>query len=110
MISEWRASAKNLLYHFRRVLKGMVPFSPSWDPTKQENVELDKESLTYIQTMSEILGKRSKPRCIPSCLLRMALTLSLPPSEAELSNLREEGLDNIKARPLSWLAELFLDD
>lgn len=60
MISEWRDSAKNLLYHFRCVVKGMIPFSPSWDPNKQNQVELDQESLAYIQTMSKILDERSK--------------------------------------------------
>lgn len=87
MISEWRHSAKNLLYHFRCVLKGMIPFSPSWDPIHQNQVELDQESVAYIKKMSKILGGR----------------------EAELLNLRE-GLDNIQARPLTWLVELFLDD
>jgi hypothetical protein len=60
MISKWRASAKNLLYHFRCVFRGMVPFSPSWDPKKQRQVELDAMSLEYIQTMSKIIVQRSK--------------------------------------------------
>ena len=60
MISKWKASAKNLLYPFRRVFKGMAPFSPSWDPKKQNQVELDPKSIEYIQTMSKILDQRSK--------------------------------------------------
>ena len=62
MISKWRASAKNLLYHYRVVLRGMVPFSPSWDPKKQKQVELDAKSLEYIVTMSKIIEQRSKLR------------------------------------------------
>ena len=38
----------------------MVPFSPSWDPKKQKEVELDAKSLEYIQTMSKIIDQRSK--------------------------------------------------
>ena len=60
MISKWRASAKNLLYHYRVVVRGMVPFSPSWDPEKQKQLELDAQSLEYIQTMSKIIVQRSK--------------------------------------------------
>lgn len=32
VFEEWRHSAKNLIYHFCCVLKGMVPFSISWTP------------------------------------------------------------------------------
>jgi hypothetical protein len=38
----------------------MVPFSPSWDPEKQEQVKLDEESIVYIQKMSKIFHERSK--------------------------------------------------
>lgn len=60
MISEWRASAKNLIYHFRCVLKGMIPFSPSWNASKQELAELDHASLSYIRSMTKLLEERSK--------------------------------------------------
>ena len=60
MISLWKASAKKLIYLFRVVLKGMVPFSPSSDPNTQKQLELDEASRTYIRTMSKILDQRSK--------------------------------------------------
>jgi hypothetical protein len=95
----------------------MVPFSPSWDPKKQKQVELDALSLEYIQTMSKIIVQRSKlmfffKKFTSSCLLQCqwrVLILLFTPSEDELSALREEGGDNSTARPLVWLVELFLD-
>jgi hypothetical protein len=96
----------------------MVPFSPSWDPKKQKQVELDAMSLEYIQTMSKIVVQRSKLTMIfflkftSCCFLQcqwLLLILLFTPSEAELSALREEGGDNSTARPLVWLVELFLD-
>ena len=60
MISLWKASAKKLIYLFRVVLKGMVPFSPSWNPDTQKQVELDEASRIYIRAMSNILDERSK--------------------------------------------------
>lgn len=123
MISKWRASAKNLLYHYRVVVRGMVPFSPSWDPEKQKQLELDAQSLEYIQTMSKIIVQRSKSffftfTSLVHIRVFLPLVMSMPstntlliftPSEAELSALREERGDNSSARPLVWLVELFLD-
>ena len=57
----------------------MVPFSPSWDPKKQKEVELDAQSLEYIQTMSKIIDQRSK--LVSSFFLKkglLILYLSLP--------------------------------
>jgi hypothetical protein len=60
MIEEWKASAKNLIYHFRCVLKAMVPFALSWTPQKQKHANLDNESLSYIKTMAALIDARSK--------------------------------------------------
>jgi hypothetical protein len=60
MIEKWRDSAKNLIYHFRGVLKGMVPFLESWTPDMQTSANIDSESLTYIRETAKILEVRSK--------------------------------------------------
>jgi len=60
MIAEWQASAKNLIYHFRCVLKGMVPFSRTWDPDDRERSHLDQHAMTYIRHMSDKIARRRK--------------------------------------------------
>ena len=112
MISKWKASAKNLLYHFRCVLRGMVPFSPSWNPKKQKQVELDAMSLEYIQTMSRILGQRSKLmssfKFTSSCLSQWqwrVLTFSLPHQKLNCLHCARKGLKIVMHdRWLGWLS------
>ena len=91
----------------------MIPFSPSWDPKRQKQVELDAMSVEYIQTMSKILDQRSKLtfsfKFTSSCLSQWRVLFFFSPLEVELSALREEGCENIHGRPLAWLVELFLD-
>ena len=62
MIEEWRASAKNLIYHFRCVLKAMVPFSLLWTAQKQKQANLDNESLSYIKRTAALIEARSEFR------------------------------------------------
>lgn len=61
MISEWEHSAQILIYHFRCVLKGMVPFSLSWDYLNGNRVRagLDDDSYSYVQNIASLLKDRS---------------------------------------------------
>jgi hypothetical protein len=88
MISKWRASAKTLLYHFRCVIRGMVPFSPSWDPKKQKQVELDAMSLEYIQTMSKIIVQRSKLMSFFKVHLLLLFAMSMAVTNTSLYPIR----------------------
>lgn len=62
MIDEWEHSAQILIYHFRCVLKGMVPFSLSWDPPSgnRERAGLDDDSYSYVRRIASLLRDRSK--------------------------------------------------
>lgn len=59
MIEEWRHSAKNLLYHFKVVVRGMIPFEHDWTPEMQEKTGLDDESVDYIRKVSGLITERS---------------------------------------------------
>lgn len=59
MIEEWQCSAKNLMYHFRVVIRGMIPFSNDWTPEMQEKSGLDDVSVVYIRKVSALVAERS---------------------------------------------------
>ncbi len=105
MIGLWRASAKNLLYHFKCILTGMVPFSPSYELGKDEVSGLDDAALKYIERMKALTQARSDSPTSPCDQNRANVTAPVQ----ELASLREVDLDNTQAKPLSWICELFLD-
>ncbi|RSL60445.1 hypothetical protein CEP54_006709 [Fusarium duplospermum] len=49
MLSMWRASAKYLLYHYRCVMKGTLPFSPSFKLEGAGNALPDADARQYIR-------------------------------------------------------------
>jgi hypothetical protein len=63
MMEEWEYSAKNLISHFRCVIRGPIPFTLNWQNTKKANKRragLDEESCLFIEQMcSKIQERRS---------------------------------------------------
>ncbi|KAK4203007.1 hypothetical protein QBC40DRAFT_337852 [Triangularia verruculosa] len=92
MMQEWKHSAKTLIYHYRAVLKGMVPFAATWNDKHatvlRRDCGLDEKALQYVQQMSDIIGGRL----------------------GFLKQLTNEGVDNDAAKPLAWIAQLYVDD
>lgn len=92
MIDEWKYSARILIYHYRAVLKGMVPFAATWNDKHvaelRHNCGLDEEALQYARQMSGFIRTRFD----------------------SLRRLTKEGLDNDAVRPLAWIARLYIDD
>ncbi|KAK0735347.1 hypothetical protein B0T21DRAFT_184667 [Apiosordaria backusii] len=92
MIEEWEYSAKILIYHYRAVLKGMVPFAATWNDKHVAELRrecgLDEEALQYTRQMSDIIGSRADL----------------------LKQISKENLDNASAKPLVWIAQLYVDD
>lgn len=63
MIDEWEHSAKVLIYHYRAVLKGMVPFSASWgdeQTQKMRECNLDDKALDHIRELQLLIKDRGK--------------------------------------------------
>jgi hypothetical protein len=58
MIGEWRSSAKILIYHYRSIIRGMLPFYQDWTPKMQEDANLDDESLEFVKKICEIVAHR----------------------------------------------------
>ncbi|KAK4223412.1 hypothetical protein QBC38DRAFT_459354 [Podospora fimiseda] len=87
MLEEWQRSAKNLIYHFRVVSKGMVPFSQTWTQDLQETAGIDDESLAYIRKISTLVASRRD----------------------ELSSLCCSDSVDESPQPLMWIGRLFLD-
>ncbi|UPL00332.1 hypothetical protein LCI18_011266 [Fusarium solani-melongenae] len=87
MLGLWRASAKYLLYHYRCVMKGTLPFSSSFNLKGEGYATLDTEAIKYIRNTAALVRER----------------------EVELNDLRDRDLDNTSVKPLSWISELFLD-
>ncbi|KAK4171313.1 hypothetical protein QBC36DRAFT_350441 [Triangularia setosa] len=92
MMEEWEYSAKILIYHYRAVLKGMVPFAATWNDKHvaelRKECGLDPESLQYARQMSDIIRDRAD----------------------FLQQISKENLDNASAKPLVWIAQLYVDD
>ncbi|KAH6981745.1 hypothetical protein BKA56DRAFT_584418 [Ilyonectria sp. MPI-CAGE-AT-0026] len=90
MIKEWQHSAKVLIYHYRAVLKGMVPFSAPWDDEqtqKMRECSLDDKALDYIRELQLLIKDR----------------------DAELQKVSREDLTNSRAKPLVWISQLYVD-
>jgi hypothetical protein len=64
MMEEWAFSAKVLIYHYRVILKGMVPFASPLDEKRLQEIEqcagLDKEAVDYIRHLALMLQKRGE--------------------------------------------------
>ncbi|KAK4170968.1 hypothetical protein QBC36DRAFT_350679 [Triangularia setosa] len=92
MMEEWEYSAKILIYHYRAVLKGMVPFAATWNDKHvaelRKECGLDPESLLYAHQMSDIIRYRAD----------------------FLQQISKGNLDNASAKPLVWIAQLYVDD
>ncbi|KAJ4307514.1 hypothetical protein N0V84_012679 [Fusarium piperis] len=58
MVSLWRASAKNLLYHYRCIMKATLPFSPSFKLEDEGYALLDTQAVQYIRTMASLVRER----------------------------------------------------
>ena len=62
MIQEWGYSAKILIYHYRVILKGMIPFALAWDDNHEkrmrEQCRLDDTALKYIRHVGQVIKGR----------------------------------------------------
>ncbi|KAK2591646.1 hypothetical protein QQS21_010660 [Conoideocrella luteorostrata] len=87
MMEKWKYSAENLIYHYRCILRGMDPFSLSWEAWGSvEDVakaNLDTPAILYMQKMSDLLKDRHD----------------------FMARARQQ-----VGKPFSWLCELFLPD
>jgi len=92
MIQEWEHTAGNLIYHFRSILRGNIPFSLSSDfwhsnrrkaPVLRENLP-NAEALDFVRQMATLIDSHQQ----------------------ELLAARHRGVKD--AQPFLWLAELFL--
>ncbi|KAI1327876.1 hypothetical protein F5Y16DRAFT_370577 [Xylariaceae sp. FL0255] len=86
MYDLWRASAKNIIYHFR-CYRGNAPFAPSFDSTKDGRIKLDHHATEHVTKMAALLQRRAP----------------------EIEHLRDYDMDNRQAKSLVWLSELFLE-
>ncbi|KAH7019025.1 hypothetical protein EDB80DRAFT_699706 [Ilyonectria destructans] len=91
MIEEWEHSAKILIYHYRAILKGMVPFSTPWDNEQTQRMRskcsLDEKALDHIRELQLLIKDR----------------------DAELQKVSREDLNNSGAKPLVWISQLYVD-
>lgn len=108
MLGLWRASAKYLLYHYRCVMKGTVPFSSSFNLKDEGYALLDTEAMKYIRNTAVLVRERGAVFLASSTYL-FTPSADKARSEVELNALRDRDLDNISVKPLSWISELFLD-
>jgi ribosomal protein L13 len=60
MIEEWEYSARNIIYHFRAIVKGMVPFSQKWTEEMKQLADVDDEAMEYIKKTSEMIRESGK--------------------------------------------------
>jgi hypothetical protein len=121
MIQEWEYSAKILIYHYRVVLKGMIPFAVPWDKKHQRHLRheanLDDEAMAYIRTLKGKIQERGKSDFIhSSCLFRFMLSPRFAPyakicktTGRELHRASEEDISNKAAKPLVWISRLYID-
>ncbi|KAF3020918.1 hypothetical protein E8E14_002226 [Neopestalotiopsis sp. 37M] len=87
MIEEWQQSAKNLIYHFRVVIKGTLPFAQTWTEDMQEKAGIDNKSMDYIKRISSMAANRRE----------------------ELLKLCTINAVEQDPKPLMWIASLFLN-
>ncbi|KAL4795137.1 hypothetical protein BDV19DRAFT_177499 [Aspergillus venezuelensis] len=88
MIEEWQQSAKNLIYVFRCLARGMVPFGLQWSQEMQKQANLDDEGLAFVRQVSQIVDQRRQ----------------------ELTALSKMSLNNNQVTPLLWIACLFVQE
>ena len=62
MIKEWEYSVKTLIYHFRCILRGMIPFALSWKPESgnKARADLDDDAVAFIEGIASIAEARRK--------------------------------------------------
>ncbi|KAK5086716.1 hypothetical protein LTS08_007130 [Lithohypha guttulata] len=87
MMSQWRQSAKNLIYHFRVVIVGMLPFSERVAFSASAVSRMDSSALAYVNKMRTMLQDRRD----------------------EINKLCKNDLDNEQGRPLFWIAQLLVN-
>ena len=62
MIHEWRHAAKVLLYHYRMILKAMIPFQTPWEQWRIDEMtgsaDFDQDSANYVKSVIEIKLRR----------------------------------------------------
>ncbi|TAQ89928.1 hypothetical protein B7494_g1784 [Chlorociboria aeruginascens] len=88
MIGEWEYSARNIIYHFRAVVKGMVPFSQKWTDEMMQLADVDDEAMEYIRKTSDMICER----------------------EAEFACLGTAEINNDTTTPLVWIAQMLTDN
>lgn len=92
MMQEWSYSAKVLIYHYRAILRGMVPFSMDMDTKAiselSRTANLDTDSETYITLLREIVKERGP----------------------ELRKDSMTDLDNNEGAHFAWISQLYVDD
>ena len=60
MIEEWKYSAENLIYHFRAILRGMIPFAQTWELENgnKARADLDEHAFAFIQSIAQMAHTR----------------------------------------------------
>lgn len=106
MIQEWRHPVKVLIYYFRCILKGMIPFSAEWSEKHvaqlRRQCSLDEDAIAYLRRLSTIINDRGK-------IITKAITRILTsPKETELQGASQDDLDNFSAKPLVWISRLYV--
>ncbi|KAI9150893.1 hypothetical protein HJFPF1_10670 [Paramyrothecium foliicola] len=93
MVKEWIGSAKNLIYHFRAIVRGVSPFKIYAESkiARQDIIDrarLDERAIGYMDRISVVLKEHS----------------------GDLREASRVNLDNNEAMPLVWISRLFIDD
>lgn len=63
MLQEWTYSAKVLIYHYRAILKGMVPFAPDSEVSDEQlkkGAGIDEQAMAYINEVKNLIGSRCR--------------------------------------------------
>ena len=113
MLEDWEYSAENLLYHFRTVLHGQIPFSQKSSEANESYAQasVDSKGLEYLGKVSRIVQSRSKCFCHPhhQLLLAEVETILIINIGADFDALRKQ--EGFKlTTPYVWLSRLFLDN
>lgn len=107
---EWSYSAKVLIYHYRAILKGMVPFSLESGAKAREELaktaNLDEEALAYIMELKRTLKARGTV-----VITNIILFFSTDDQKGqELHHESVQDLDNPDGRAFAWLSQLYMDN
>jgi hypothetical protein len=60
MIKEWGYSAKIFIYHYRAILRGMIPFASPWDDRHEQ--EMRQECCLYNAAIEYVRRYRTYSR------------------------------------------------